>query len=130
MAVIEGWKGVVQIDGNGVAQIRDYEENVSVEMMDATVMGVAYEQVGAGITSGTLSLNCYMDPADTNGQEAMTQGASVTVILRPDGTGSGLPQSTYPGFVENIVVSANPREHVNRNFTVRVSGTVNRAAQP
>ena len=129
MAILEGWKGVVTIGGNAVAQIREYTENVTAEMMDATVMGVEYEQSIAGITSGTLELNCYMDPADTTGQGALTNGATVTVALRPNGTGSGEPQSTYTGIVENLVVSANPRENVSRNFTVRVNGTVDRTNQ-
>jgi len=127
--MLEGWKGVVTIGGNVVAKIRDYTENVRSEMMDATVMGVEYEQVTPGITSGTLELSTYMDPDDTTGQEALANGAQVTVALRPNGTGSGEPQSTYMGAVENLVVSANPRENVSRNFTVRVNGTVDRTAQ-
>lgn len=129
MAVLEGWKGVITIGGNTIAQIRDYTENVAAAMMDATVMGVEYEQWNAGPTSGTIEINCYMDPADTNGQEALTQGASVTVALQPNGTGSGEPQSTYTGLVENLRVNADPRVNVNRSFTLRISSAVNRTAQ-
>ena len=129
MAIIKGYKGEVLVGASVVAQVRDFTLREAVERMDATVMGSAFEQAFGGISSGDVSISCYQDPADTQGQGALTKGAEVTIVLRPDGTGSGLPQKSFPAVVETVEQPQNPREHAMVNFTAWINGAVDATAQ-
>jgi len=129
MSYITGYKGVVLVGVVPIAQIREVNISETVERMDATVMGVAYEQAFGGLTGGTVTINCYQDPTDTTGQGALTKGASVTIVYQPDGAGSGLPQSSIPAIVETVERPQNPREHAMVNFSGWINGIVDDTPQ-
>lgn len=86
-----GKGGVVKSGANAVAEIDEWEFSQTVDPVIDTAMGDADEThiAGSGIKKWTGSLNCHWSDNDTNGQDTLTVGASVTLELYPDGTASG-----------------------------------------
>ncbi len=89
-----GEDGVVQIDGTAVGQITNFDYNETGDRIDMPAMGdtVKFQKAGKPTASGTVT--CWADHADA-GQLLAVQGATVALILRPLGTGSGLPQRSF-----------------------------------
>jgi hypothetical protein len=86
-----GNEGLVRVGSNTVAEVTEYEFTQSVTPVDDTAIGDAWKThiAGSGIKEWSGSLTCHWDEADTNGQEALVVGASVTLNLHPEGNTSG-----------------------------------------
>lgn len=98
MATSRGNAGVVLIGASTVASVRSFTRNKQAQRIETTVLGQTNRSYinDAAEIGGTIT--CLFDPADTNGQEAMDSaldaGTALTLVLRPQGTGSGLPSET------------------------------------
>ena len=86
-----GNEGLVRVGTNTVAEVTEFEFTQSVAVVDDTAMGDAWKThiAGSGIKEWSGSLTCHWDESDTNGQEALTVGASVTLNLHPEGNTTG-----------------------------------------
>lgn len=91
MATHSGSEGQVKLGSNAVAEIIDFEFTETVEPIEDTAMGDTYRThiASSGIKSWSGTVTCHWDETDTNGQEAMTVGASVTLNLYPEGSTTG-----------------------------------------
>ncbi len=102
MSVIHGSNGVVTVDGGAVAEVQNfsYDENAPVE--EVTAMGdSAASYVASSTKRGTGTIECLFDPANATGQGALTPGASVALVLRPNGTGVGKVEHTGTVIVQD-----------------------------
>lgn len=129
MAIIKGYNGKVLVGANPVGQVMEFDFEPSVERMDATVMGQPFEKAAGGLTGGTVAIRCILDPADTTGQGALTEGAEVSLQLRPDGDGTGKPQYAFDAVIESVPLTQTTREHVRVDFNGWVNSAVDRTAQ-
>jgi hypothetical protein len=86
-----GNEGLVRVGNNTVAEVTEFEFTQSVTPVDDTSIGDAWKThiAGSGIKEWSGSLTCHWDEGDTNGQEALVVGASVTLNLHPEGNTSG-----------------------------------------
>ena len=86
-----GNEGLVRVGSNTVAEVTEYEFTQSVTPVDDTAIGDAWKThiAGSGIKEWSGSITCHWDEADTNGQEALVVGESVTLNLHPEGATSG-----------------------------------------
>ena len=91
MATHWGNEGQVKLGSNAVAEIIEFEFTETVEPIEDTAMGDIYRThiASSGIKSWSGTVTCHWDETDTNGQEAMTVGASVTLNLYPEGSTTG-----------------------------------------
>jgi len=89
MAVHKGSEGVVKILTNTVAEVRDWSLEETAETIDSTQLSDSAKTFEVGTTSWSGSVNAFWDETDTNGQVAMSAGASVTLNLYPEGATSG-----------------------------------------
>lgn len=89
MATHHGNEGKVYLGANQVAEIDGWELSQSIETADDTAMGDTARTHLTGKYSWQGSITCLWDETDTNGQVAMTVGASVTLNLYPEGNDSG-----------------------------------------
>ncbi len=90
MAVHHGKLGKVKIGTtNTVAEVTKFSISESVSTADATSMGDTAETHTVGIPSWSGKIEANYDPADTNGQVALTIGASLTLGLYTEGDGTG-----------------------------------------
>lgn len=129
MAIIKGYNGVIDVAGAVVAQVREFELVEGVERMDATVMGSGFEQAAGGLSGGTVTIGCYLDPADASGQEVLIPGATVSLKLFPDGVGSGKASRAFDAVIEDVTIPQTARENVQRNFSGWVNSAMDRTPQ-
>lgn len=90
MSAHHGNEGNVQLGANAVAEVQswDYEEE-DVDVQDVASMGdTEVTHFLSGIKRGSGSIECLWDETDTNGQETLDVGASVTLNLYPEGDAS------------------------------------------
>lgn len=93
MARIRGDDGTVLIGANPIGDVREFSYNEEGNALEAGAMGdsAVVELQSIPRVNGTLRL--WFNKDDTE-QQALVQGSVVTIELRPEGTGSGLPEFT------------------------------------
>jgi lipopolysaccharide biosynthesis protein len=90
MATHHGNEGTVKIGSNTLAEIDSFQMTETANVADDTAMGDAWEtHVGGGASAWTGQVDCHWDETDTNGQVALTIGASVTLNMYPEGASAG-----------------------------------------
>lgn len=130
MATFHGRSGQVFIAANQVAEVNEFSVELSAEYADDTNMNDQDKTSHVDpIRSGSGTLTCWWDDTDANGQELLNVGETATLLLRPEGTGSGLNQLSFTARVTNEGITARKGEIVTRTIAFQVSGAVNRAAQ-
>ncbi len=85
MATHAGKEGTVKVGANTIAEIRDWSITETAETTDDTSMGDSDRTHIFTVGSWEASISSWWDETDTNGQGAMTRGASVTLNLYPEG---------------------------------------------
>lgn len=124
MAVGHGLAGVLKISTNTVGQVQNIKVGTKIELASKAVMGDTWETFLAGLSTGQLTADCLLDPADTTGQEAMTLGASATLNAYPQGTATGKKYLIVPIIIESIDVDIPMNGAVKRSFSARVNAAV------
>lgn len=122
-----GNEGLVRVGSNTVAEVTEFEFTQSVTPVDDTAMGDAWKShiAGSGIKEWSGSLTCHWDEADTNGQEALTVGASVTLNLHPEGNTSGDKYWTGTASITEVTITT-PMDGstIRRTFNFMGSGAL------
>jgi len=125
MANHKGSEGVVKIGSNTISEIRDWSIEETADVIEDTSMGDSARTKKAGLTSASGSLTAYWDETDTNGQEAMTIGASgLTLNLYPEGSANASTYATCTAIITSVGVSASFDGMVERTFSFDVNGAV------
>lgn len=90
MANHTGSEGMVKVGGtNTVAEVRSWSLSHESETIEDTAMGDSFRSHKAGLQSWSGSCDVFWDETDTNGQVALTPGASLTIGFYPEGADSG-----------------------------------------
>lgn len=130
MATTHGKSGLVFLGSNQVAEVTEYSLDEAAEFAeDTNLTDTAKTTHSQAITSWRGTITAWWDDTDTTGQEALTAGASVTLNLRPEGTGSGLYQYSGTARITNITHAVQRGQIQQRTFTFEGSGALSRAAQ-
>lgn len=120
-----GRDGIVKVGANTVAEVTSFSVSVTANTVDDTVLGDTWATHQAGINSWSGSVSGFWDETDTNGQVALTIGASVTLNLYPEGATSGDTYFSGTATVTGIERSvANNDSIVTVNFTFVGSGAL------
>ena len=126
MATHTGNAGAVQVGANTVAEMLTWTMTEGVNIIDDTATGDAADTHKAGTTNWSGSVNCYWDETDTNGQEAMTVGASVTLHLLPDGATTGDIDFNGTATINSIERASGNNAIVTANFSFTGNGALTR----
>ena len=121
MAKTHGNEGTVKLTTNQVSETQGwtYEEG-DVDVQEPASMGDTEVTVKAsGIKAGGGTVECLWDASDTNGQEAMTVGASVTLNLYPEGDVSADVYYGGTAIITSLSRGSNVRGMVTVAFTFR-----------
>lgn len=124
MATHVGTSGVVKIGSDTVAEVTGFnldETNDTVEDTSLTDTAKSYLVLRKDAT-GTIE--CHWDETDTNGQEALDVGASVTLNLYPEGSDAGDAYYTGTALVTGASVAVTMDGVISRTFNVQFSGGV------
>lgn len=124
MATHHGKSGVVKVGANSVAEVTQFSITETAETADDSAMGDGARTHKTGLTSATGNITCHWDPSDTNGQQALTVGASVTLNLYPGGADSGDAEISCTATVTSVSPSAQLDGIVSRSFDFQANGAV------
>ena len=124
MANHKGSEGTVKIGSNAIAEVRSWELSRTAEMIEDTEIGDAAKTFQAGNTSWSGSVSCFWDETDTNGQVAMTAGASVTLNLYPEGATTGDIYYTGTALITGITRRAGVNTMVEADFSFQGTGAL------
>jgi len=124
MATFNGNAGAVEIGANAVAEVLDFSIEETANTVDDTVLGDTAMTHLAGLNSWSGSVNCYWDDTDTNGQVALTIGASVTLRLGPEGLTTGDALYSGTATVTGISRSVANDSTVTQAFTFTGNGAL------
>ncbi len=85
MATHAGKEGTVKVGATAIAEIRNWSIAETAETTDDTSMGDSDRTHIFTVGSWEASISSWWDETDTNGQGALTRGASITLNLYPEG---------------------------------------------
>ena len=89
MANHTGVSGLVKVGTNTVAEVRSFTLNTTAELLEDTTLTDTSKSYQVGKKGATVSVECFWDETDTNGQIAIAEGSQVALNLYPEGADSG-----------------------------------------
>ncbi|MBT8496128.1 MAG: hypothetical protein KJO07_23995 [Deltaproteobacteria bacterium] len=102
--------------------MRSFTVNENANPVEDTALGDSNRSYLSGLADVDGTIECHFDHTDATGQEAMTQGSTVSLVLYPKGTTSGDPTFTVSATILGIASSATFNEVVSRTFTWAAAG--------
>jgi hypothetical protein len=124
MAVHLGKEGEVKVGSNTVAELLTWSLTESAELIETTNLAATSRTYMAGRTTGSGNLTCHWDETDTSAQGAMVKGASLTLNMYPEGSGSGATFATFTALFETVEKNGEGTGVVGANISFTVSGDV------
>lgn len=117
MATFDGNAGEVGVGANIVAEVRNWSLTESVQIKQDNALGDTFDthKVGRAHWQGTMT--CWWDDTDTNGQEALTKGASVTLNLYAEGDPVGADKMSGTALITEVGVAVDLDGIVERTFS-------------
>ena len=129
MATTTGNDGAVFIGNYAIAEVRSFTINESADRIEDTALGDSNRTYKAGLADVNGTIECWFDASDTTGQEAMSVGSTVSLDLRPAGTGSGLATWTVSAQITEITTEIQFNEIITRGFNWAAAGTLTKGTQ-
>jgi hypothetical protein len=127
MANHRGSEGTVHVGTTAIAELRGWELSESMEPIDDTVLADTARTFQSGLNGWSGSASAFWDETDTNGQEALTIGASVTIKFYPEGATLGDTFYTGTTLVTGITRRAAINGMVEVDFTFQGTGALSEA---
>jgi len=124
MASHTGSAGQVKVGSNVVAEVKSWTIDQTQDTVEDTALGDTVKTYKATQSSSSGTIDCMWDETDTNGQEAMTIGASVAVNLYPEGSDSGDAYYSGTGIITSVGISQAHDGIVERSFGFQYTGAV------
>ena len=126
MATHTGIEGTVKIGANAIAEVRTFSIKQSAETIEDTTITDTAKTFIAGQTSWSADISCFWDETDTNGQNTMTVGSSVTLNLYPEGATTGDVYWTGSAIVTSMDISVPTNGMIEASFAAQGSGALTR----
>ena len=124
MANHTGSEGVVKIGTNTLAEVRSWTLTNTADTIEDTTMGDSWRSFKSVLSAFTGSVVCYWDETDTNGQNALTSGSTVTLNLYPEGASTGDKYYSGSVIVTSIERTASFDGMVEATFSFQGTGTL------
>jgi len=124
MATHVGTAGVVKIGANAVAEVVGFNVDETNDTVEDTSLTDTAKTYIALRKDATGTIECHWDETDTNGQESLDVGSSVTLNLYPEGADSGDAYYTGTALVTGASVAVTMEGTISRTFNVQFSGGV------
>ena len=122
MATHLGKEGTVQVGSNAIAEIRGFSIDETIDTVEDTSMGDSSKTYLASIKDFSGTVDVLYDETDTNGQTALSLGASVTLNFAPEGTASGDVKLTGTAIVTGKSITSSFDGLVESTITVQGTG--------
>lgn len=135
MAFYSSKNAYVSVSGTDISAFCDSAAlDRSNEQADTTTFGTAYKTSVSGLNSATFSIAGKYDPTATTGPAAVLTTvalgmASITVVHRPEGTGSGLDQSSFSAILTSYKESTSAGDVAKFEASFQVTGSITDTTQ-
>lgn len=123
MARHKGKDGAISAGGSPIGEVESFDLNITVNQIDADVIGEDWTAVCGGKKTATGTVNVLRDPADA-GQTALAVGTSVAMILYPEGNTTGLSEITGNFLVTEKAMTVPAGDLVKDVYSVRNDGAI------
>lgn len=127
MARYKGKDGAIEVAGSAVGEVESFDIELTVNEIDANVMGEDWTDVCPGQKSASGSISVLTDPNDAQ-QTALEEGATVALTLFPTGDTTGLIQLAGNFMITSVGFSTSVGDLVKTSYNFRNQGTVTRSA--
>ncbi len=126
MAKTRGCLGKIKVGSTPslVAETKSYSITETCDPQDTSTLGSCAKTHGPGPTGWNANITAFWDKTDTNGQEALSAGAELTVELYPEGDASGANYCTGTAIVTEVGISGDHGTYVERTFNVVGDGAL------
>lgn len=124
MGTHHGNGGLVKVGANTVAEVKEWSVESGADLAEDTAMGDTWKTRLVGLKEWSGSLSCHWDETDTNGQEALTEGASVTLNLYYEGAATGAKYHSGTALITRITMTTSLDGVVQRAFQFSGSGAL------
>ena len=124
MAKVVGRSGVVKVGAVTVAEVVGFSMDEQMSPIDDSELTDQEMTYSAGDITRTAQVDCMWDKADATGQGALTIGASVTLVLQPEGDSSGNETRSMTALVTSVSRANAKAAMVTQSFGFQVSGSV------
>lgn len=129
MATYTGNDGVVKIGTNTVAEVVSFSITENADRVEDTALGDTNRTYKSGLQEVSGTIECHFDDTDTNGQEAMDVGSTVSLVLWPTGAGTGNPEWTVNATILSVATNVQFNEIVSRTFEWSAAGALSKGTQ-
>ena len=127
MANHTGQAGTVKLCTNAVGSVSGFSLDTTGDVIENSNLGSTARQYLAGRTSWSASVEAHFDETDTNGQQALTVGSSVTLNLYPEGADSGDNYWSGTALVTGESHSVTLDDTIKSSFTAQGTGVLSRS---
>jgi len=127
MTTHTGKEGIVKVGANTVAEITGFSLDEAMSPIDDSGLNDTWDTHKAGPQNWNCSFEAWWDPSDTNGQQAMAIGNSVSLDLYGNGEASGDTHFTGTASITGISRSWARGSIVGATFTCQGSGALTEA---
>ena len=127
MANHTGQAGTVKLSSNAVGSVSGFSLDTTGDVIENSNLGSTARQYLAGRTSWSASVEAHFDETDTNGQQALTGGSSVTLNLYPEGSDSGDYYWSGTALVTGESHSVTLDDTIKSSFTAQGTGVLSRS---
>lgn len=119
-----GKEGSVTAGGTSVGEVTSFQFTERTATIPDPALGDDWETHKPGMKSWDGTMTCMIDPSDT-AQEAMTNGASVALVLYVEGTGGGAKTFSGTVTIEEIGVNVAGNDALTeRSFSFKGNGAL------
>ncbi|MEZ5411034.1 MAG: hypothetical protein R2761_23590 [Acidimicrobiales bacterium] len=133
MALAHGKNTIVTVDGDDLsAFIKSSDFKRMADSHDVTTYGDNAKNYGAGLTDATFSMEGVYDTTSGGPRgviEPLIGGAAVTVVRKPEGTGTGKAQDSFSAIVTSYVETNPVGDYVTWSAEFQVSGDIDSTPQ-
>lgn len=122
MATHRGNDATLKIGNNVVNERNSFQVKMSTSTMATTTQGATWKTHKAGVNEWSAQVECYWDPADTNGQALMVVGASLTLNFYPADDLTGRRFHTGTGTITSATINSPTNDIVSVSYEIEGNG--------
>jgi len=124
MSTYSGNGGTVKVATNTIAEILSFSIDSSAATIDDTALSDTASSFKAGKTSWTASIECHFDPTDTNGQNSMVVGNSMSFVFYQRGETTGDPTITGTAIITSTSSSNASDSIISQTYSLQGTGAL------
>lgn len=130
MGYENGYEGELRLGANTVSQTRGWtirrtSTPTPLRSQRETPIVKVY-----GPADASFEFSCWLDESDTQGQKAMTIGATISVVAYPGGAGSGKAKRAFDAVIESLDEIVPDEGGVEYNGTAGIITAIDETPDP